>query len=153
MERNLITSFKIDHKKLNPGIYLHDIKQVNRTYITTYDLRFKKPNNGHYLTNIEMHSLEHLIATFYTKNYPEKIYFGPMGCQTGFYLAVAGKKDIKWLEKTLIKCDKFINKTKKMPGKSPLSCGNYKTLNLKMAQTSWNKWYKQRNFWRKSYII
>lgn len=147
----LIKSFEIDHKKVKVGIYVHDVKQLNKLFITTFDLRFKTPNKSDYLTNSQMHSLEHLIATFYTKNYPEKIYFGPMGCQTGFYLVVAGKKNLSWLEKSLVKCDKFINSSKKVPGKSPLSCGNYKTLNIKNAKQAWNSWYKQRKTWSKSY--
>ncbi|MCQ3907729.1 MAG: S-ribosylhomocysteine lyase [Mycoplasmoidaceae bacterium] len=91
----LIKSFRINHTKLKPGIYLHEIKQFGNEYVTTYDLRFKAPNRGSYLSNSAMHSLEHLIATFYSVAYPdEKIYFGPMGCQTGFYLVVAGKKNL-----------------------------------------------------------
>ena len=90
----LIKSFKIDHTKLKPGIYLHEVKKIHNSYVTTYDLRFKTPNRGTYLSNSALHSLEHLIATFYTSYYEEKIYFGPMGCQTGFYLVVYGKKTL-----------------------------------------------------------
>ena len=103
----LIKSFKINHTKLKPGIYLHDIKRFGNTFITTFDLRFKLPNRGIYLSNSALHSLEHLIATFYAEIYPDdKIYFGPMGCQTGFYLVVYGKKNLTWLEKTLTKLKK-----------------------------------------------
>ena len=89
----MIKSFKIDHTKLNIGIYLHDVKKINNCFITTYDMRFKQPNKGKYISNSAMHSLEHIIATYYSK-YKEKIYFGPMGCQTGFYLVVYGNKTI-----------------------------------------------------------
>ncbi|MBQ0045455.1 MAG: S-ribosylhomocysteine lyase [Mycoplasma sp.] len=147
----LITSFKINHKKLKPGIYLHEVKKIKNFFVTTFDLRFKKPNKGDYLSNSAMHSLEHLIATFYTQNYPEKIYFGPMGCQTGFYLVVGGKKDIKWLEKSLEKLDNFIQKCKKIPGQNPMSCGNYKTLNLSLAKTDWAKWYESKKQWSNKY--
>lgn len=140
----LIQSFKINHKKLLPGIYLHEIKKFNNSYITTFDFRFKRPNKGDYLSNSAMHSLEHLIATFYSNKYPkDKIYFGPMGCQTGFYLVVYEKKNLTWIKKTLVKLDVYINKVKTIPGNSTTSCGNYKTLNLKTARAVWNKWYKQ----------
>ena len=140
----LIQSFKINHKKLLPGIYLHEVKKFNNSFITTFDFRFKRPNKGDYLSNSVMHSLEHLIATFYTNKYPQdKIYFGPMGCQTGFYLVVYGKKNLTWIKKTLVKLDVYINKVKAIPGNSATCCGNYKTLNLKTAKAVWNKWYKQ----------
>ncbi len=147
----LIKSFKINHKKLKPGIYLHEIKRIDNAYITTFDLRFKRPNQGKYLSNVAMHSLEHLIATFYTKNYKEKIYFGPMGCQTGFYLVVGGKKDLKWLEQTLVKLNKFITKSSSVPGANALSCGNYKTLSISVAKKAWTEWYGKRQFWGKKY--
>lgn len=147
----LIKSFKINHKKLQPGIYLHDQKQIKNMVITTFDLRFKSPNKGNYLSNVEMHSLEHLIATFYTSNYHEKIYFGPMGCQTGFYLVVAGKKNLKWLKDSLAKCDKFITNAKTIPGQNPTSCGNYKTLDLKAAKIAWKEWYSNQANWQTEY--
>lgn len=148
----LIQSFKINHKKLKPGIYLHEIKRFGKSYVTTYDLRFKTPNKGDYLSNSAMHSLEHLIATFYTKNYQnDKIYFGPMGCQTGFYLVVAGKKDLNWLKESLIKLNLFICKAKSIPGNNPLSCGNYKTLNLQTAKKAWKEWYSLKNKWDTRY--
>jgi len=91
----LITSFKIDHTKLTPGVYLHEVKKFNNSYVTTYDLRFKTPNQGEYISNVASHTLEHIVATFYTTKYPkDKIYFGPMGCATGFYLVVYGKKNL-----------------------------------------------------------
>lgn len=140
----LIKSFKIDHTKLQPGIYLHEIKRSGNAYVTTYDFRFKRPNKENYLSNSAIHSLEHLIATFYSNKYPkDKIYFGPMGCQTGFYLVVFGKKNLKWLKQTLPKLDKYINNVKAIPGNSAKSCGNYKTLNLKLAKKTWNEWYKK----------
>ncbi len=147
----LIRSFKINHTKLQPGIYLHDQKQIKNLVITTFDLRFKTPNKGNYLSNVAMHSLEHLLATFYTNNYSEKIYFGPMGCQTGFYLVVGGKKNLVWLKTSLDKCDKFITTAKIMPGQNPTSCGNYKTLNLKVAKATWKDWYSQRSNWQTKY--
>jgi len=149
----IIKSFKIDHSKLKPGCYLHDVKKINKMYVTTFDLRFKTPNKGVYLTNQEMHSLEHLIATFYTEQYKEKIYFGPMGCQTGFYLVVAGQKDLQWLLKSLTKLDKFISGSTSIPGNSSKCCGNYRTLNLQAAKTAWKQWYRTKENWGKEYPI
>ena len=79
-----ITSFTVDHTKITPGIYVSRIDGD----VTTYDLRFRRPNAGDYISNIAMHSLEHMFAT-YVRNSEigaDVIYFGPMGCQTGFYL-------------------------------------------------------------------
>jgi len=149
----LIQSFKIDHSKLKPGCYLHEIKKVNNHFVTTFDLRFKTPNRGDFLTNSEMHSLEHLIATFYTANYKEKIYFGPMGCQTGFYLVVGGRKTIKWLLDTLPLLDKFICESKQIPGNSSKTCGNYRTLNLQAAKRAWKQWYRNHEKWPKQYPL
>lgn len=149
----LIKSFKIDHSKLKPGCYLHDIKKVSSIFVTTFDMRFKIPNKGVYLTNQEMHTLEHLIATFYTEHYPEKIYFGPMGCQTGFYLVVSGKKKIDWLLNTLPLLDKFISESRSVPGNNSKSCGNYRTLNLQAAKTAWKQWYRNKENWGKDYPI
>lgn len=147
----LIKSFKIDHRKLKPGIYLHDVKKIGKLYVTTYDLRFRVPNRGVYLSNVAMHSLEHLIATFYTNKYKDKIYFGPMGCQTGFYLVVAGKKNLKWLEDSLTKLNTFINEAKTIPGRNDKSCGNFRTLNLQIAKQVWSDWYSKKNHWFKRY--
>ena len=86
MER--IASFQVDHNKLRPGLYLS--RQDGN--VVTYDLRFKTPNTGDLLTNAEMHSVEHIIATL-LRNSAQKdavIYFGPMGCQTGFYFLFDG---------------------------------------------------------------
>lgn len=148
----LIKSFKINHTKLKPGIYLHDVKQFDNTFITTFDLRFKLPNRGIYLSNSALHSLEHLAATFYEENYPlDKIYFGPMGCQTGFYLVVYGKKTLTWLEKTLGKLNQYINNAVDVPGRSIEACGNFRSLSISTAQAVWNAWYKHRNIWHKKY--
>lgn len=148
----LIRSFKINHTKLKPGIYLHEIKQFGNSFVTTFDLRFKTPNRGSYLSNNAMHSLEHLIATFYATAYPEdKIYFGPMGCQTGFYLVVNGRKNLAWLEKTLTRLNAYINETKQIPGDGPNTCGNYRTLSISTAQSAWNTWYQDRKNWQKQY--
>lgn len=128
MER--IASFAVDHNKLAPGLYL----SRRDGDIVTLDLRFKKPNIGDLLTNSEMHSVEHLIATL-LRNSDHKdavIYFGPMGCQTGFYflfdsrlLDLAGAVEL--VKSVFRQAAAF---TGEMPGKSAVECGNYRNLDV-----------------------
>ena len=132
MER--IASFTVDHTTLLPGLYL----SRRDGDIITFDLRFKKPNTGDLLSNSEMHSTEHLIATL-LRNSAEKdavIYFGPMGCQTGFYFL---------FDNRLLSCEGAIDLLKEvfaaaadfegeMPGKSPAECGNYINLDVESGR-------------------
>ena len=132
MER--IASFTVDHTTLLPGLYL----SRRDGDIITFDLRFKKPNTGDLLSNSEMHSAEHLIATL-LRNSAEKdavIYFGPMGCQTGFYFL---------FDNRLLSCEGAIDLLKEvfaaaadfegeMPGKSPAECGNYINLDVEAGR-------------------
>ena len=132
MER--IASFTVDHNKLLPGLYLsrRDGDAV------TFDLRFKKPNTGDLLSNSELHSTEHLIATL-LRNSPEKdavIYFGPMGCQTGFYFLFDGRLlslegAIALLQRVFAAAADFQGE---MPGKSPAECGNYINLDVETGR-------------------
>ena len=129
-----IRSFSVDHDKLLPGLYL----SRRDGEVTTFDLRFKRPNTGDLLTNSEMHSAEHLIATL-LRNSPEKdavIYFGPMGCQTGFYFL---------FNNDLLSCEGAIELLKEvfrtaaafdgeMPGKSAVECGNYINLDVELGR-------------------
>lgn len=132
MER--IASFSVDHTKLKPGMYL------SRTDgdIVTYDLRFKRPNTGDLLSNAQLHSAEHLFATL-LRNSEQKdavVYFGPMGCQTGFYLLIDGSKldhqGAIWLMRQV--CDQGAIYQGKMPGKSEFECGNYRNLDVDLAR-------------------
>ena len=132
MER--IASFTVDHNKLVPGLYY----SRRDGDIVTFDLRFKKPNTGDLLSNSEMHSVEHLIATL-LRNSEDKeavIYFGPMGCQTGFYflfdnrlLSLEGA--IELLKEVFTAAANFEGE---MPGKSAVECGNYVNLDVTLAQ-------------------
>ncbi len=127
-----IASFTVDHNLLEPGIY------VSRRDgdITTYDLRTRKPNCGNYMDNLTMHSVEHLFATF-VRNSEIKdsvIYFGPMGCQTGFYLLTKDVTDEKVLEITMDILGKIISYDGEMPGSSAVECGNYRNLNTDAAR-------------------
>ena len=127
-----IASFTVDHNLLDPGIY------VSRRDgdITTYDLRTRKPNCGDYMDNLTMHSVEHLFATF-VRNSEIKdsvIYFGPMGCQTGFYLLTKGVPDERVLEITMEILEKIVSYDGEMPGNSAVECGNYRNLNVDAAR-------------------
>ncbi|MBQ4354495.1 MAG: S-ribosylhomocysteine lyase [Clostridia bacterium] len=127
-----IASFTVDHNKLEPGIY------VSRRDgdITTYDLRTRKPNAGDYMDNRTMHSVEHLFATFVRNSEiaADVIYFGPMGCQTGFYLLTRNVPDEKVLAVTMEVLRKIIAYDGEMPGNSAVECGNYKNLDTADAK-------------------
>ena len=137
MER--IASFTVNHDVLVPGLYL----SRRDGDVTTFDLRFKKPNTGDLLTNAQMHSVEHIIATL-LRNSPEKdavIYFGPMGCRTGFYLLLTGDYTSKDVVPLVLDCFRFIRDYRgEVPGASPKDCGNYLDMNLSMA-----------NYWGRKY--
>lgn len=132
-----IASFTIDHIKLQPGIYVSRKDTVGAEVITTFDLRMTSPNEEPVMNTAEVHTIEHLGATF-LRNHPQfqdkTIYFGPMGCRTGFYLLLAGdyaSRDIVPLTTELFE---FIRDYRdEVPGASPKDCGNYLDMNLGMA--------------------
>ena len=132
MER--IASFTVDHNKLQPGLYL----SRRDGDVTTFDLRFKKPNTGDLLTNAEMHSVEHVIATLLRNSHAKDavIYFGPMGCQTGFYFLFDSRKLTDTEAVDLVK-EVFAAGAAwegPMPGKSAVECGNYINLDTALAR-------------------
>lgn len=130
MER--ITSFQVDHKKIAPGMYVSRIDGD----ITTFDLRVKKPNAGDYMSHLEMHTTEHMIATFIRNSDVSGniIYFGPMGCRTGFYLLTRDlpKKTVMDTLKKVLK--DIIDYTGEVFGASEEECGNYRELELESAK-------------------
>ena len=132
MER--IASFQVDHDKLMPGLYL----SRRDGEVTTFDLRFKKPNTGDLLTNAEMHSVEHIIATLLRNGRAKDavIYFGPMGCQTGFYLLFDSRRlsdadAVELVKETFAAGAAFEGA---MPGYSSVECGNYINLSVELAK-------------------
>lgn len=129
MER--ISSFCADHTKIVPGIYKARIDGD----ITTYDMRTRKPNSGDYMDNSTMHTFEHLFATYVrNSSIAEKvIYFGPMGCQTGFYLLIRNAEDSETVEIIKDVLKKIIAHTGKVFGASEIECGNYRSLDLYKA--------------------
>lgn len=127
-----ITSFTVDHTKIVPGIYVSRIDGD----ITTFDLRFRRPNAGDYISNIAMHSLEHMFAT-YVRNSEigaDVIYFGPMGCQTGFYLLTRNVDNVTVLSVTKEVLRLIISHDSGMFGASEIECGNYKNLSVESAK-------------------
>lgn len=130
MER--ITSFTVNHDKLLPGLY---VSRVDGD-ITTYDLRTRKPNAGDYMDNLTMHSVEHMLATLLRNSEIKDsiLYFGPMGCQTGFYLLVRDvprERVLEILKKALADAVAYEGE---MPGGTRVECGNYRNLSLDAAK-------------------
>lgn len=132
-----IASFTIDHIKLEPGVYVSRKDYVGAEVITTFDLRMTSPNDEPVMNTAEVHTLEHLGATFLRndKEYKEKvIYFGPMGCRTGFYLLLAGDYESKDIVELVTRMYEFMRDFKgEVPGASAKDCGNYLDMNLGMA--------------------
>lgn len=132
-----ITSFTIDHIRLIPGVYVSRKDPVGSETITTFDIRMTSPNDEPVMNTAEMHTIEHLAATFLRnhKDFGSKIiYFGPMGCRTGFYLLLAGDYESEDILELLRELFTFIADFKgEVPGASAKDCGNYLDMNLPMA--------------------
>lgn len=133
-----ITSFTIDHLKLLPGLYVSRKDPAGNTVITTFDIRMTRPNYEPVMNTAEMHAIEHLGATF-LRNHPvygaKIIYFGPMGCRTGFYLLLSGDHSAKGILPFIIELFEFIRDfTGEVPGACAKDCGNYLDMNLPMAK-------------------
>lgn len=132
-----IASFTIDHLKLVPGVYVSRKDTIGKEVITTFDLRMTSPNDEPVMNTAEVHTIEHLAATF-LRNHPvygnKTIYFGPMGCRTCFYLLLAGNLTSKEIIPLMIEMFEFIRDFNgEVPGASPKDCGNYLDMNLPMA--------------------
>ncbi|MDE5818474.1 MAG: S-ribosylhomocysteine lyase [Lachnospiraceae bacterium] len=132
-----IASFTIDHLKLQPGVYVSRKDHVGNETLTTFDLRMTSPNDEPVMNTAEVHTIEHLGATFLRNHaeYKDKVvYFGPMGCRTGFYLILAGDLTSKEIVPLMQEMYEFIRDYKdEVPGASPKDCGNYLDMNLGMA--------------------
>lgn len=139
-----ITSFTIDHIKLQPGLYVSRKDKVGSETVTTFDLRLTSPNEEPVMNTAEVHTIEHLAATFLRNDSQWKdkvLYFGPMGCRTGFYLLLAGDYTSREVLPLVLDCFRFIRDYRgEVPGASPRDCGNYLDMNLGMA-----------NFWGRRY--
>lgn len=140
-----IASFTIDHIKLQPGVYVSRKDRIGAETVTTFDLRVTSPNDEPVMNTAEIHAMEHLGATF-LRNDPrwqdKVIYFGPMGCRTGFYLLLAGDLTAEEILPLVKDCFRFMAEyAGEIPGASAKDCGNYLDLNLPMA-----------NYWARRYL-
>ena len=140
-----ITSFTIDHLRLLPGLYVSRKDKVGKETITTFDLRLTRPNAEPVMNTAEVHTIEHLAAT-YLRNQPQwgdrVLYFGPMGCRTGFYLLLAGDLTARDVLPLVADCFRFIRDYRgEVPGARARDCGNYLDMNLSMA-----------NYWGARYV-
>ena len=136
---DLINSFSVDHMRIVPGIFTSRVDTLGGCSVTTYDIRLKRPNREPVIDVAAMHSLEHIIAT-YLRNNPEwkneVIYWGPMGCLTGFYLILKGNRTPQEIYELMLKAFKSVNDAHEVPGTAPQNCGYFRMHNLEMA-----KWY------------
>ena len=127
-----IASFTVDHDYISEGIYISRIDGD----IVTYDMRTRKPNMDEYMDNLTMHSVEHMFATYIRSSAigADVIYFGPMGCQTGFYLLVRGRENADTYAAIIDTLKKIVDHDGEMFGQSRKECGNYKNLDLEAAK-------------------
>ena len=135
----MIQSFSVDHTRIVPGIFTSRVDYLGDYKVTTYDIRLKRPNREPVIDVAAMHSLEHIIAT-YLRNDPdwkdEVIYWGPMGCLTGFYLILKGSRTAQEIYELVLKAFRAVDDVEEVPGTEPKNCGYYRMHNLDMA-----KWY------------
>ena len=142
-----IASFTVNHIDLLPGIYTSRVDYVNDTAVTTYDLRMKRPNLEPVMNTAEIHAIEHIGATF-LRNHKEfadeVIYFGPMGCRTGFYLILKGDRSSEAIAPLITELFKFVAEFQdEIPGATARDCGNYLDLNLPMANYEAKKYLEE----------
>lgn len=133
-----IASFTVDHLRLLPGVYVSRKDKVGAETLTTFDIRMTRPNYEPVMNTAEVHTIEHLGATF-LRNHPQfgekTVYFGPMGCRTGFYLVLAGDYTSAGLVPLLKEMFSFIaDFSGDVPGAEAIACGNYLDMNLPMAR-------------------
>ncbi len=139
---DLIPSFSVDHTKIVPGIFTSRVDTLGDQKVTTYDIRLTRPNIEPSIDVAAMHSLEHIIAT-YLRNDPDWkdliIYWGPMGCLTGFYLILKGNRAPQEIFDLILRAFKSVENAEEVPGATAENCGTYRMHNIEMA-----KWYGRR---------
>lgn len=143
----LIASFTIDHMRLLPGVYVSRKDTVGKEVLTTFDIRMTRPNFEPVMNTAECHTIEHLAAT-YLRNHDEwskkTVYFGPMGCRTGFYLILAGDYESGDITGLVTEMYEFIRDySGEVPGAHPAECDNYMDMNLPMAKYLADKYLKE----------
>ena len=140
---DLIPSFAVDHTKIIPGIFESRVDQIGKEFVTTFDVRLKRPNAEPSIDPAAMHTIEHIVAT-YLRNHPvwknELIYWGPMGCLTGFYIIVKGRPAASDLYPIMLESFRYLGDYEgEVPGATPENCGKYLMHDLPMA-----KWEAKR---------
>lgn len=151
---NKIESFKVNHLNLDTGIYVSRKDSQGSVSVTTFDLRVTRPNREPVIDMPALHTLEHLGATYFRNSdiADKVVYFGPMGCRTGFYLLLFGDHTSEGIyERVLAFCDFVINFEGEIPGASAVECGNFSEQNLEMARF-YAKMYKERLESTKSFV-
>lgn len=147
MQLKKIPSFTIDHIKLEPGIYVSRIDEVGGDYVTTFDIRLKKPNAEPVINIAELHTIEHLGATFLRNDEEWKdsvVYFGPMGCRTGCYLLLKGRLESGDILDLVKRMWQFVSEFDgDIPGATAKDCGNYLDQNLPMAKYEAEKYLER----------
>ena len=140
-----IKSFQVDHDFIIPGMYVSRIDGD----VVTYDLRTRKPNCGDYMDSVTMHTLEHMFATYvrFSNKGENIIYFGPMGCRTGFYLLVRNMTNEEVLELTKETLKQIIDHRGEVFGASRKECGNYRELDLESAKKECRAYLKNLENW------
>ncbi len=142
-----ITSFTIDHLRLLPGVYVSRKDHAGHAVVTTFDIRMTRPNFEPVMNTAEVHTMEHLGATF-LRNDPEfkdrVLYFGPMGCRTGFYLLLSGDYESRDIVPLMTRMFTFMRDFQgDVPGAAPKDCGNYLDMNLPMTKFLADKYLKE----------
>jgi S-ribosylhomocysteine lyase len=139
-----IASFKVDHLRLKPGVYVSRVDRFKDVVLTTFDLRFKEPNKEPVMDQPALHTIEHLCATFLRSHKewgPKDVYFGPMGCRTGFYLILEGEYKSADILPLLAEMFEWIEKFEgTIPGASAAECGNWREQNIDMAKWECKKY-------------
>ena len=135
---DLIPSFSVDHTRIIPGIYESRVDVMEDAFVTTFDVRLKQPNAEPAIAPAAMHTIEHVIAT-YLRNHDEwkekLVYWGPMGCLTGFYIIVKGRPAASEMYPILLEAFRYMRDYEgEVPGASPENCGNYLMHDLPMAK-------------------
>lgn len=130
-----IESFKVDHRKLLPGLYVSRMDVIDNFSFTTFDMRFTRPNNGRPMESGAIHAIEHLAATYFRNYNKNTMYFGPMGCRTGFYYIVSGNVKTEEIKPLMLECMNFIlNYEGEVIGATEIECGNFRDMNLPLAK-------------------
>ena len=136
---DLIESFSVDHTRIVPGIFTSRVDSLGEYRVTTYDIRLKRPNIEPPVDVAAMHSLEHIVATYLRNNEDwkdEVVYWGPMGCLTGFYLILKGNRAPEELYGLMLDAFRYVESVQEVPGATAVSCGNFRMHNIDTA-----KWY------------